>query len=133
MTQRALELKELLRSTASAIKTSHSSVVLQRQNPWEADGAGGRRRVAGPPTVLAPQQVFKAGQNRTNFPRGTEEGVAREHTFVVIGMPVDAFGLMQLNIEVGDTFQSDNDNFEVYSIHHDRTYQIKALCKVVSS
>ena len=129
----ALQQSELLRSTANAIKQDGFDVRFVRQPEWESDGAGGRRRAAGAPVTLAPQRVFKAGANRVSTPVGTDEGVRREHEFIVIGMPRDAYGCRKLNIQVGDTFHFNGDRYTVDSIHHDTTYQLKALCKVVSS
>ena len=125
--------RELLRSTASLIKADSINLDIYRQPAWVDDGAGGRRRATGSPTRIGSQRVHRAGVNSVSLPTANDEGITRVHEIVLIGMPCDAYGLRSFNVQVGDRFDFDDDSFLVHSIHHDRRYQIKALCRLVAS
>ena len=125
----------LLRSTAALIDFCGTNITLTREPAQTADGAGGIKRLAGASTNLAPQRVAKMGVNQITRNYVTrkkidEEGEHRVHECVLVGMPVAAYGHAVFDVQERDTFVFKGDKFLVVSVHHDRTYEIKAFCRL---
>jgi len=113
-------------TTEKLIDYDGMEISLKRQPGLVDDGAGGKKRVSGSDTTLAPQTFFMGGL--ITMGRGvntqperwiiTSLGEKYREYGVLIGMP-DA------DVQEGDFFFNGDDRWDVLFVHADRSFQTK--------
>lgn len=112
----AVELSELVATTADLIEDNPTSIALLRVQ-WERTPAGGMRRVDPPALQVAKNRFFGSVIGDPVYVT-RDEGEIVEARHVIVGMPGD-------DIQEKDTFKIGNRTFEIIAIHPERSWQVK--------
>lgn len=121
-----------LRTTANMIRRDGAEVVLARAGAPEPDGAGGYKKVA-PPANRPPQRLYFGTTNNPRTAEHEDSGATALVDAVLIGMPVQRFGLDPADIAEGDTFSMNGRDYRVGWIEDDQRFQVKAMCRSVNT
>lgn len=129
----ARELAQL-RSTVALISAYGRWIEFSRPNAAVSDGAGGMIRPVGPDPVLALQfMFFSAKANVSPMESNDSTGTQVVSDGVIVGMPRDLYGIKALDVQENDYFEFDGETYRVTFLHHDRRYQMKCECRVVTA